>query len=90
MAAKKPETTEGGEAPVKRGRGRPKGSTKSKGRGRPKGTKVVSNFFGPSYFETALDKYYRNKLLQIQLYFGKETIDTIGSVIKGRFSLIFE
>lgn len=37
MAAKKPETTEGGEAPVKRGRGRPKGSTKSKGRGRPKG-----------------------------------------------------
>ena len=54
MAAKKPETTEGGETPVKRGRGRPKGSTKSKGRGRPKGTKVVSNFFGPSYFETAL------------------------------------
>jgi len=39
MAAKKEvvaETKEG-EAPVKRGRGRPKGSTKSKGRGRPKG-----------------------------------------------------
>merc|ERR1712172_55214 len=43
MAAKKPETTEGGEAPVKRGRGRPKGSTKSKGRGRPKGGVAISS-----------------------------------------------
>ena len=61
MAAKKPETTEGGEAPVKRGRGRPKGSTKSKGRGRPKGTKVISNFFGPSYFETFVSSFYATK-----------------------------
>ena len=44
MAAKKPETTEGEEAPVKRGRGRPKGSTKSKGRGRPKGTNLKPFF----------------------------------------------
>ena len=49
MAAKKPEATEGGEAPVKRGRGRPKGSTKSKGRGRPKGTNLKPfSFFMPN------------------------------------------
>ena len=47
MAAKKKEVVaeaEGEEAPVKRGRGRPKGSTKSKGRGRPKGTNL-KHFF---------------------------------------------
>ena len=45
MAAKKVvEETKEGEAPVKRGRGRPKGSTKSKGRGRPKGTNL-KHFF---------------------------------------------
>ena len=45
MAAKKEVVaTEGEAAPVKRGRGRPKGSTKSKGRGRPKGTNL-KHFF---------------------------------------------